>query len=61
MQYMVTFFDENGFPLQKATVGWLPISINPGIRYLSAGFWQYSSDVQTYKIHVRQLKPADMY
>ena len=60
MQYMVTFFDENGFPLEKATVGWLPISVNPrSVTYQQV--LAINKDAQTYKVHVRQLKDADMY
>ena len=55
MQYMVTFFDNNGFPLEKSTVGWLPVSVNPrSVTYQQV--LAINKDAQTYKIHVRRLE-----
>ena len=60
MQYMVTFFDNNGFPLEKSTVGWLPISVNPrSVTYQQV--LAINKNAKTYKIHVRKLEDANFY
>lgn len=60
LQYMVTFFDKNGFPLEKSTVGWLPISVNPrSVTYQQV--LAINKDAKTYKIHVRRLEDVKLY
>ena len=53
-QYMVAFFDKDGFPLTEFNVGWLPVSVNPrAVTYEQVV--ARTDKAETYKIHVRPL------